>query len=399
MTVAKVAYFDCFSGVSGDMILGALIDAGCPPRAIARDLKRLSLPPWHWTIDRVKRGGFYGTRVEVKCSKPPRRLLATVMRSATSAGLPAAVAVKGERIVRRILTVEGKVHGVAARHVHLHELEDLDTIVDIYGVLLALHQLGVERIYVSPVTVGTGTVTTQHGELPIPAPGTAELLRGQQVQFGSGRGELATPTGVAILAILGTPGLPPPVTVERIGYGAGATDGGPCPNLLRVFLGSNLVDLADGMTEDICQIDAVVDDMSPQLIEAFLGRAYREGALEAWTAPVQMKRSRPGMALTALAEHGKLTQVVRAFLEETSTLGVRVTRPARIRLPRRIHRLRTRFGVLHFKVAGAGATLHAVPEYREVVRLAERAGVPARLVLEEARGLWWEVSHRNKRHT
>jgi hypothetical protein len=257
--------------------------------------------------------------------------------------------------------------------------------VDIYGVLLALRELGSPRVYASPVVVGTGRVHAAHGDLPVPAPGTAELLRGPAVRFGVGTGELATPTGAALVAGLALAGLPPPMVVTRIGYGAGARDIPGRPNLLRAFLGEAASDADRG---EVRQLDAVVDDMSPQLVEAFMERAYREGALEAWTTPVQMKRQRPGIAITALVHASATDAVVRAFLEETGTLGVRVSSPTRITLERREVSLKTRWGMARFKVAGAGSSLHVIPEYRDVRRLAGQAGVPTRLVLDELKGLW-----------
>jgi len=392
----RVLYLDCFSGVSGDMLLGALFAVGASPRAVARGLARLRLPGWRWTIARVRRGAFVGTRVDVVARGAQAHghghahhhapsLVKRVMREGARAGLPDGVAAEGARIIAALLAAEGTVHGATPAHVHLHELEDLDTIVDVYGVLLALRELGSPEVFVSPVTVGTGRVHAAHGDLPVPAPGTAELLRGPAVRFGVGEGELATPTGAALVSGLARPGLPPPMVVERIGYGAGARDIPGRPNLLRAFLGEAVRSPEDG---GIRQIEAVIDDMSPQLVEGFLERAYREGAVEAWTAAVAMKRQRPGIALTALAPADRADAVIRAFLEETGTLGVRVTRPDRVTLERREVTVKTRWGPARFKVAGSGAALHAIPEYRDVRRLAARAGLPARLVLEELKGLW-----------
>ncbi|MEK7765295.1 MAG: nickel insertion protein [bacterium] len=178
--MSRVAYVDCFSGVSGDMLLGALIDAGVSPAAIARGLRPLRLPPWRWTVSRVRRGEFMGTRVEVHSigGHGNHGALAAVRARAKRAALPPGVARSAERVFVRLLAAEGAVHGRKVRHVHLHELEDVDTLVDVYGVVFALHLLGVSRVHASAVTTGTGTVMAHHGELPVPAPGTAELLRG-----------------------------------------------------------------------------------------------------------------------------------------------------------------------------------------------------------------------------
>jgi len=324
-------------------------------------------------------------------------LVKQVMSGAHRVGLPDGVAAAGQRIIGLLLKAEGTVHGATPEHVHLHELEDLDTIVDVYGALLAIHELGSPEVYASPVTVGSGRVRAAHGILPVPAPGTAELLRGQTVRFGAGEGELATPTGAAMISGLAQPGIVPPIKVERIGYGAGARDIPGRPNLLRAFLGT--VDAGQAAGE-IRQIDAVVDDMNPQLVEAFLERVYRDGALEAWTAPVMMKRQRPGIALTALAPAESADAVIRAFLEETGTLGVRVSAPHRVTLERRMVTVATRWGRVPFKVAGTGPSFHAIPEYREVKKLAARAGLPVRLLLDELKGLWpgLEAKKASKKH-
>jgi len=396
----KSVYLDCSSGVSGDMLLGSLLDLGVPANAVARSLRRMRLPAWVWRVSRVRRCGFPAVRVDV-CAKAgarharpdgrTRSLLAGLERRARAAGMRGELAARGDAIVRRIMRAEAAVHGRRIDHTHLHELEDLDTVVDVFGSLLALDYLGAKRVFASPVSVGGGRVRTAHGNLPVPAPATAELLRGRAIRLGTADGELATPTGAALVAGLAEPGTPPPMLVERIGCGAGARDSADMPNILRAFLGE-VEGPAAG--QDIRQLEAVVDDTSPQLVQAFLERAYRDGALEAWTSAVAMKSNRPGIALTVLAPADRLDAMVRTYLEETGTLGVRITAPERVRLARRTVRVRTRWGALSFKVAGRGPSFHAVPEWREVRRLAARARVPARLVLEEARGLWRKIGER-----
>jgi uncharacterized protein (TIGR00299 family) protein len=373
------------------MILGALIDAGCPADAITRPLAKLGLPAWRLKVGTVMRGHFRGMRVEVVptgASGKKHGILAGAVRRAIKGGLPRDVAESGDRIIRAIIAAEGRVHGAHSKGVHLHELDDLDTVVDVFGAVLALRSLGVDRVFSSPVAVGAGFVSASHGIMPVPAPGTAELLRGCTVRFGSGTGELATPTGAAILAELAEPGIPPPLTVDRIGYGAGshagfagARGGGDVPNLLRVFVGSVATGRKSG---EVCQVEAVVDDMNPQLVEAFFDRVYREGALEAWTIPATVKKARPGIALTALTLPDNLDGVIAAFLEETTTLGVRITRPERVTLARRMTSVLTKYGPVRIKTAGNGAARHVTVEFRDARRLADRARVPVRIILEEA---------------
>lgn len=385
----RILHLDCSAGVSGDMLLGALIDLGVKPAVISAELRKLNLPKWSWTVRRVRRGEFHGLRVDVKARGNRHGLIDAVLRQAPRAGLPAGVGDRGVRILRRILAAEAAVHGKRQiEHVHLHELEDLDTIVDVFGSVIALHRLGVERVFVGPVATGSGTVRAAHGVLPVPAPGTAELLVGQRIQLGTGVGEQATPTGAALVAELAEAGPPPPMTLLRIGSGAGMRDTPSRANLLRAMLGetnSAIGSFTGVLTEEICQLEAMVDDMSPQLVEAFLDRAYDEGALEAWVSPVSGKRGRPGICLTALCRPPRLEAVIQAFLEETGTLGLRVTRTERVSLPRTMGSANTRFGRIRVKYAGRGAAAHAIPEWRDVQAAAIRAGVPARIVLDEAR--------------
>ncbi len=378
----RVACLDCFSGVSGDMLLGALIDAGAAPERIRTGLRGLSLPRWGWKVFRARRGRFVGTRVEVKALERGRVSLGKMIARARRSSLPKAVKEKGEEALKRILAAEGKVHGVKAAHAHLHELEDLDTAVDVYGSLLAIELLEVRELYCSAVNLGSGTVETAHGRIPVPAPGTAELLKGLSVVVGRGTGELATPTGAALLATVCSKRPAPAFSLEKIGYGAGSRETPEGPNMLRIMLGESCEGASQG---EICQVECIVDDMSPQLVQAFLSRVYAEGAREAWSGNVIMKKQRPGISLVALTEEERLDRVVAAFLEETGTLGVRISRPARVCLDRRIVRIGTRWGPVRAKLAGVGASFHAVPEYDDLRRLAARAGVPVRQVMEEAR--------------
>jgi len=377
------AYFDCFSGASGDMILGALGDAGAPVEKIGRRLRALGLPHLALKLEKTRRGPFVGSHLVIKGGQANGHgMLRRVMAKKSAKGISSRVLSAGKRIIARILSAEGKVHGRSAAHVHLHEIEDVDTVVDVYGTLLALESLGISRVLVSTLTLGGGEITAAHGRMPVPAPGTAEMLRGQRVKFGPKRGELLTPTAAAIFAELAEPATEPVMLVERVGYGAGTRDLPGLPNLLRVFTGT--VEEAGGR-ETVQRLEAEVDDMNPQLVEAWMERVYKEGALEAWTYPVYMKRRRTGLALVALADQAQVHGVARAFLEETTTAGVRVEKVGRITLPRREITVKTRFGALRAKLAGAGPSFHFIPEYRDALKLARIRKVPVRLVLEEAK--------------
>ena len=378
----RIACLDCFSGISGDMLLGAVIDAGAPARSIKHGLDALGLPAWRLQVSRVKRGGFKGAKVEISARRPLREKIRAIIERARRSRLPAEVKASAEKAIRKLLAAEGRVHGVRARAVHLHEIENLDTIVDVYGSVLGLSLLGVERMFSTAVNVGSGSIRTSHGILPVPAPGTAELLRGREMLLGRRRGELATPTGAALLSALCSAGPPPAFVLDGIGYGAGSREDMDGPNMLRIMLGN-----AEGAagTESICQLECVVDDMSPQLVEAFMERVYRAGAREAWTTAVNMKKQRPGMGLYALVDEENLPGIMQAFFEETGTLGIRITRPQRVCLPRRMTQVSTKWGRVRVKLAGRGAAFHAIPEYEDIKALARRAGLPVRLVMERVR--------------
>lgn len=375
----KVAYFDCAAGASGDMMLGALVSAGAPRAHLERALRGFGLPGLRLKAETVRRGSFAGLLVSpVFRGKSPHNLLRTVMAHKTVRGIPSRVLSRGRSVIARLMGAEAKVHGRPAGHVHLHELEDFDTVADVYGTLLALDMLGIGMVYSSTLALGAGKIRAAHGLMPVPAPGTAELLRGRRVAFGPrGSGELVTPTAAAILAEIAGPGPVPPFTIDRIGVGAGMRNPPGMANLLRLFVGEALF---AAPTERVFHLEAEVDDMNPQLAEAWLDRAYREGALEAWTHPVHMKKRRTGLALVALVRAGSVEAVSRAFLEETATLGVRLTPCDRFALERQERVVRTGFGPVRVKLAGQGASFHAVPEYRDMKELARKAGIPLRIV-------------------
>jgi len=379
----KTALFDCFSGASGDMILGALADAGAPLEKIGKRLRVLGLPRLVLSMEKTRRGQFAGSLLRISGGHVHTHgMLRRLMNRKSAPGISSSVMVTGGKIIARILAAEGKVHGRSVEHVHLHEIEDVDTVVDVYGSLLALDALGIKKMHVSPITLGGGEIKAAHGRMPVPAPGTAELIKGQRVIFGPKKGELLTPTAAAIFAELSQAGPVPVMRVERVGYGAGGRDIPGLPNLLRVFTGESD---SIGIMKTVRRLEAEVDDMNPQLVEAWMERVYRDGALEAWTYPVFMKRRRTGLALVALAEQEYVHAVARAFLEETTTMGVRVEVVERITLPRREIKIRTRFGPIRAKIAGTGPSFHFIPEYRDALVAAKKGNIPVRIVLEEAR--------------
>ncbi len=381
----KLGYFDCAAGASGDMILGALVDAGCPVSALEEALRALGVPGWRLEARQVTRAGLRGTRLVVETDPDVRfhdlaDLLAPIKRSA----LPAGQKERAMAIVTRLADAEARVHGVPVEAVHFHEVGALDTLVDVVGAVAGLDALAIEAAHLSPLPLGGGTVETTHGRLPVPAPATAELLRGFAVYDSGVRAELVTPTGAAILTTVATPGRLPPLTLEAIGWGAGTRELAT-PNLLRLLVGRTAG--PEGTeTETLSAIETTIDDMAPQLYEPLIERLFETGALDVYLTPVVMKRSRPGVVLTALAPPDRVGELATLLFRETTTIGVRWHDFERARLPRRLVRVDTAVGPVSFKVSRLGDRVVTVtPEFEEVRRIARERGLPLRELLEQLR--------------
>ncbi len=383
----RIAYFDCPSGASGDMVLGALVDAGCELGTLEAALASLGVEGWRLEARAVERGGLRGTHLVVR-TDPARRFhtLGDMLRPIARSTLPDAVKARAGAVLQRLAEAEARVHQVPVDAVHFHEVGDLDTLVDVVGSVAGLDALGVDRVHVSPLPIGGGTVETAHGRLPVPAPATAELLRGFPVYDNGVVAELVTPTGAAILTTLGTPGRLPAMTLERIGWGAGTREL-PVPNLLRVLVGQTTSgDSEPGEVETLVSVETTIDDMSPQLYEPLVERLLAAGALDVYLTPVVMKRSRPGTVLTALAPPELADRLAEVLFRETTTIGVRWSEVRRRRLPRELVRLPTTFGPVTFKISTLGGRVVTVtPEFEEVRRIADAEGRPVREVLETVR--------------
>jgi pyridinium-3,5-bisthiocarboxylic acid mononucleotide nickel chelatase len=383
----RAIYFDCPSGASGDMILGALVDVGVSLDALRQELARLALPGWRLTAREVRRGAFRATKVDVEIdpgTASAHRHLGDIVGILEASGLAPAVLGGAVAIFRRLAEAEARVHGTTVEEVHFHDVGAVDAIVDVTGAVVALRLLGVEAVHVSALPIGGGFVDGPHGRMPIPGPGTAELLRNFPVVDTGVQAELVTPTGAAILTTLAAgAGRMPAMTVERVGYGAGGRDLPGTPNVLRCFVGAT-----GGGTpiETLAQVETTIDDMSPQLYEPLMERLFEAGALDVFLTPVVMKRSRPGTVLTALCAPERVGELSRVLFEESSTIGVRWTEVARARLEREMVTLPTAYGALPFKVSRLGGRVVTVtPEFADVVRLARDKAVPVREVLDQAR--------------
>lgn len=470
----RTAYFDCIGGISGDMTLGALIDAGVDVDALLAGLRTLNLPPWELEVGRTRKSGIAAATVEVvvrgeaagaaplmrvppadaplehthgghahehthehihgghahehvhyheEASTPAvqhahdnapshshdhsapgghahshthgsegdhggTRTFGEVAALIRGSGLPDAVKEQAERVYRRLAEAEATVHGATLDRIHFHEVGAVDSIVDVVGAVYALHLLGVERVLCSPLPTGKGFVRCDHGQMPVPPPATAELMKGCPLRQVDVEGELVTPTGAALASTLaegfgGWPGF----TVREVGYGAGRKDF-PFPNLLRVVIGDD-----DSVPEEataVTLIEANIDDQSPQLYDGAMDALFAAGALDAWLTPIQMKKNRPAQTLSVLCEPADVDAMTRVIFTETTTLGVRFGSWKRACLQREWMEVETQYGAVRVKVARQDGELRtAMPEYDDCRRVAAASGAPVKLVQAAAAAAAW----------
>jgi len=385
----KIAYFDCFSGASGDMLLGALLDAGLELGRLEAELRRLPLPDWSITAEKTKKKGIAATQVRVHSGEHhPHRGLAEILRlidQGREAGLAPSVAARASAIFRRLGEAEAKIHNVPVEQIHFHEVGAVDAIVDIVGASAGFELLGIEDFYASALNVGSGRVEAAHGVMPVPAPATAELVRGVPTYSSGIERELLTPTGAAILTtIVRRFGPLPPMRLEAIGYGSGMADLPSQANVLRMIVAES-AESPVASDETITIIEANVDDLNPQVYAYFAERALAAGALDVSSSPLQMKKGRPGQLITVLAPPGRVDSLVDMLFRETTTIGVRAWEARRRVLAREMVRVETPYGAVAVKVSRLnGHVLNAAPEFEDCRRLALESGAPLKLVLAAA---------------
>jgi len=380
----RIALIDPFAGISGDMTVGALLHAGAPFAALSRGLKSLPLKGFTVASSLVTRCGIAARKFHVRQREDHHhRRLPTILRLIAKGKLSKQTRERASAAFRLLGKAESVIHGAAADH--LHEVGAIDSICDIVGAALALEQLGIERVYCRPLPLSIGSVDTAHGRLPLPAPATMELLKGRPT-FESGlSGELITPTGAAIVAAWAEAGAAPPFVPEAIGYGAGERDPDGYPNVCRITVGSASQGGPGALFELVCD----VDDATPQLLGHLLGRLLDRGALDATLQPLVMKKDRPGTRVTALVPAPLVPVIEEVLFTEGTTLGVRRRVVERTELPRRIVRVKTRYGVVPVKVGELGGrVVHVAPEYEACRSLAREAGVPLPAILRDAVAQW-----------
>jgi uncharacterized protein (TIGR00299 family) protein len=393
-----LAYLDCIAGISGDMTLGALLDAGAEFDVIREELAKLPLEPFDVDVIEVETAGFYGRRVVVQPSSGSViRTYASIRALLDDAGMPPAATALAQRIFRRLAEAEATVHRKEVDLVTFHEIGAVDSIVDIAGSALALTMLGVDRVFASAVPTGMGMMRTEHGAMPIPAPAVVELLRGAPLFSRGVPVELVTPTGAAILAAtVEGYGEIPPMRVARVGYGAGTHDVG-FPNLLRVLIGQEAregtgeapasaeagAEAIPGATELVLETN--LDDASPEVTAFVVDELLAAGAQDAWLVPIVMKKGRAGVTIRVLCSVDRADAMRRILFRETGTLGVRASTVVKTALERSTGKVETRFGAVGIKVGLLeGRVVSVSPEYEDCARVAREAGVPLRDVYEEA---------------
>ncbi|SHL20999.1 hypothetical protein SAMN05443637_12126 [Pseudonocardia thermophila] len=374
-----ILWLNPLGGISGDMLLGALLGLGAPLDEVRAAVATTGLPGWELSAEQVRRGALQASRVVVTVERqPPHRAAAELLEVAGRAR-PAPVAELATRAISALAEVEGALHGVDPADVHLHEIGGVDTVVDAVGVAAALHLLGVEAVHCTALPIGTGTVRGAHGVLPLPAPATAALLAkaGAQVSGVPGRGETVTPTGIALLCAAGAVfGPVPAMTVRAAAYGAGGRDDPERPNVVQALLGEPV-----GAVETVVQLETTVDDVSGEVLGHVLDRVLAAGAADAWITPVTMKKSRPGHVVHVLSAPERAAALETLLLRETGSLGARRRTVERVVLPRSTSTVTVEGHPVRIKHGPWGAK----PEHDDVAAAAAALGLPLREVAERAR--------------
>ena len=386
--MSRILYLDCFSGASGDMILGALIDAGLPVDALRRALGSLAIGEYTLGGDRVDRAGVAATKFHIRLVKSHteaptaghshhHRSLKEIVTLIEGCALSASGKVKAISLFRRLAETEASIHQLPVEQVHLHEVGALDSIIDIVGSVFGLQWFGADQVVASPLNVGSGTVICQHGTFPVPAPATAKLVEGVPIYSQGAPVELLTPTGALLITgHASSYGAIPLMTIERIGYGAGERNPAGMPNVLRVIVGESA---ASGPLERVAVIECEIDDMNPQIFGTLMDHLYAAGALEVFYVPIQMKKGRPGTLVTTVAQPERRAALSHVLFRETTTIGLRYQELFRERLDREQVRVETPLGPVQFKLGRlAGRVVNAAPEFDDCVRLAAECGLPVK---------------------
>jgi hypothetical protein len=402
--VMKLAYLDCSSGISGDMFLATLIDAGAPSESLFGELKKLPLGFYEFKRTRAVRSSLVGTRIDIRVpGEQPHRHLSDIRKLIEDAALPGRAAKNALKTFAILAEVEAKLHNTTPDHIHFHEVGAVDAILDIVGVCVGIELLGITDLICSPLNVGSGKVNAAHGTLPIPAPATAELLKGIPIYSTGVDGELVTPTGAALVATLATEFGPlPAMKIANIGYGAGAKDFPGHPNIVRLFVGERTEIIAGvkGLPGDeiVSVIEANLDDMNPQIYGYVLDKALAAGALDVTCTSTQMKKNRPGLTISILCEPEKSEALAQLLFEQTTTIGLRIYEARRKVLEREHLPVETPYGSVRIKQARSGdKVMNAAPEFEDCQRIAMEKSIPLKEVMAAAEAAYYKLADKKPR--
>lgn len=382
----RFIYFDCFSGVSGDMVIGALLDAGLGLDDLQQGLRLLPLEGYRLRAEKTLRRHLSATSFFVDVNKPQahERGLSEIFGLLDAGSLPEQIREKAKRIFSLLADTEAAIHSTTPDKIHFHEVGAIDSVVDIVGTLIGLEELRVEEVYSSPLNVGGGFAECKHGVLPVPAPATLKLLEGVPIYSRGPQAELVTPTGAVLIKSLAKSFGPlPPQTIVRHGYGAGKQEFPEWPNLLRAIIGEQTEAYA---TDEITVMNTSIDDMNPENFEYLMERLFEGGALEVFFTPIQSKKTRPGTLLTVLCEPSNTRVLASIVFLESTTFGVRYHREERLKLNRKIMDVSTEWGTVRVKVGMAEGKLISVsPEFEDCKEIARSRSVPLKHVYDAAK--------------
>ena len=381
----KIAYFDCFSGISGDMILGALADLGNDFSFIKKELKKLDLKGYSLSHKKVKRGVIETTRVDVKVTEKSssKRNLKSIISIIKNSGLAEKIKNDSIKIFRRLAEAEATVHGTTINKVHFHEVGAIDSIVDIVGSVIGIHHLNISKIVSSSINIGSGFVKCDHGTLPVPAPAVVEMLRGVPCFSSGTRQELTTPTGAAVIVTLANEfGSLPELKTDRVGYGAGGKNLKEMPNALRIILGE--LSIANELKKEIFVLETNIDDMNPEFYDVVMEKLFQAGAVDVFLTPIIMKKNRPATKLSVLTQQQNVEMLANEVLKNTTSFGIRFYPVERVMLEREFQEIETVLGKVKVKIGKRdGEVCHISPEYEHCKKISREQGIPIKKVYEE----------------
>lgn len=385
----KTAYFDCFSGISGDMTVGALIDLGLNLNTLKKELKKLPLKNYKLSAIKGERHHIAGTNFKVKIHKGHEyRTYIDIKRMIEKSTLKKPVKDLSLAIFKTLAEAEAKVHNCKVENVHFHEVGAVDSIIDIVGTAIGINELGIEKVYSSPLPLGSGFTKTSHGMMPVPAPATIKILKGVPTKQSYVKSEIVTPTGAAIIKTLAHNfGEMPQMNILKIGYGVGDKDFKEVPNLLRVIVGETQIQDSRFKVREkkLIMLETNIDDINPQIYEYVMERLFEAGALDVFLTPIQMKKNRPAVLLNCLCNENLKHKLLEIIFKETTSIGIRVYCVDRYCLDRKIQKVFTKYGRINVKVSKLnGKAINIQPEYEDCKRIAKQKKAPLKEVMKEA---------------